>query len=203
VAVPSEVAYAPPRIGPRTALLRLVVFSDFECPACRAGAKEMDRFLARHAGEVELQVVSIPVRRLHQLSAGDAMPASAYLGAALGVAMHRRGHFWEYYKGVFLNDRPVDATLLWDVTARTVGAQEIPAVTRLLAEDGIRGVLRHNATLAERYHVTKIPTYIVNGETVVGMMTVEKLEAWLAAARQRIAAAPTASVAAAVSHAPH
>jgi protein-disulfide isomerase len=172
-----------PRLGPRNAPMKIVLFSDFECPACRVAAKELDQFLARHPGEVEVQLVSVPVGR-HGGQAGKAAPLAEFLGASLGVVMHRRGQFWDFYKGVFLAERPVDERLLWEVAGRVAGVHEIPGITAELGKPEVKAALRRNAAIVEKYKATRIPTFYINGQVSVGALKVEVLEAKLAELRK-------------------
>lgn len=174
-----------PRLGPRDAPMKIVFFSEFECPACRMAAKEMDRFLARHPGEIEVQLVSVPISRSRDSAGSEAVPLSEYLGPALGLVMHGRGLFWDFYKGVFLSDRSVDERLLWEVASRVAGPQEIPSITRDLGKPEVRAALERNGAIAEMYKVSRIPTYIINGKVEVGALTVAALETRLAEVQER------------------
>jgi uncharacterized membrane protein/protein-disulfide isomerase len=176
-----------PRVGPRHAALRIVVFSDFDCPACRLAAKELDRFLARHPGEIEVRVVSLPVHRIKALVSGDELPLSDYLSSAIGVVMHRRGRFWEYYRSVFLSDQLVDERFLWQVTAQILGPNEIHAVRRDAEKPEVLATLRRHAALARNYNIASTPGWMINGSVATGAMKVDELEARLANARRRSA----------------
>ncbi len=172
-----------PRLGPRTAPMKLVLFTAFECPACRTGAKELERFRNLHPDEVELQVVTIPLHGFPALLKDEPVPIANYLPAALGLVMHRRGRFWEYYREVFHGERKVDEQFLWDVIARIAGPREIPAIARELEQPATISALRRQAAIARLNNVTSTPTYLIDGKREVGPLKAGELKARLGAAR--------------------
>ncbi len=171
-----------PQISPDQAVLHITEFVDFECPACRFSARELDRFMAKHPGEVELRCASL---MLHCTQAGgNVPPGAACLAARVGAVMQRRGLFWLYYKGIMFSERKVDEALVWDVVCNILGNDQLLSVRSELANPAIQGALRINMRLAHNNKIDQTPSWIINRHLEVGTKTEEAWEELLAAARK-------------------
>ena len=182
-----------PRVGPPNAPLKIVVFGDFQCSACRIAAKRVDRFIARHQGEVEMRFVNVPVHQIRRLAAGESLPLSDYLASAVGVVMEKRGLFWDFHTSIFLSDRPVGERLLWDTAMKLLGTSDMNVLKHEVERPDVLATVRRNAGIATRYGFARTPCYIIGGEPVDEPMTPERLEARLTDALRRAHAGARAS----------
>lgn len=181
--VPSDTKGGLPRIAPDNAVLHITEFSDFECPACRYSARELDRFMARHPGEVALRCAILLPHSGHQTGS---VPAEALgLAARVGAAMQNRGLFWPYYKDIMLSDRIVDETRVWEVVENLVGKDQMPLVRTELGKTEVAAVLERNIAVAQNNKVSQTPSWIINHHLEVGAKTEASWEELLAAARKQ------------------
>lgn len=158
-----------PRIIADRAVLHVTEFVDFECAACRYSARELDRFMTKHPGTVELRCAILLSSCRHE--AGRVSPQAVCLAARVGAVMQNRKLFWPYYKAVMLTDRVVDETLVWDVVEGLVGKDQVPAVRRELDQPAAAAILQGNSALAESNQVGQTPSWLINRRLEVGAKT--------------------------------
>lgn len=78
--------------GPKNAKVKLVEFSDFECPFCARAYPTVEQLLKDYSGKISFSYMQFPLTQIHP----DAQKSSE---AALCAA--DQGKFWEYYHKVF------------------------------------------------------------------------------------------------------
>jgi protein-disulfide isomerase len=84
---------APARLkGPVGAPVRIVEFSDFECPYCRSVQETIRRVLAKYQGQASLDFRDFPLNNLHP---------RAQLAAEASRCAAEQGKFWEYHDRLF------------------------------------------------------------------------------------------------------
>ena len=84
-------------VGRPDAPLQLVEYADFECPACQAALRMLDRIRRRLGVELMLVVRHFPVVDAHPM----ALTAAEAVEAAGG-----QGRFWEMYRRIYRDRRP-------------------------------------------------------------------------------------------------
>lgn len=110
-----------PVYGPRDAKVQLVVFSDFECPACRRFAETAHHLLEHYGDAVSLVFKHYPLSdQCHPLMTHDMHPEAC--GAAYAaVAAHNQGRFWEFHDAAFeLESDLTDDVILGILAALTL-----------------------------------------------------------------------------------
>ena len=144
------------------AKVRVVEYTDFQCPACAGGARALRGFLEAHPGMVSVEYRYYPLSEIH----AHALRAAMYAECA-----SRQGQFWAYHDQLFLRQKE------W---ARAENAE--PVFQRLAKETGL-DMTRLNACVADERTklavqlekagglmkgVRATPTYFVNGQMQVG-----------------------------------
>lgn len=76
-----------PSIGPRTAPVTVIMFSDFQCPACAGTHPLLKRVMDEFPGKVRLVVRDFPLENLHE---------NAFQAALAANAAHAQGKYAEY-----------------------------------------------------------------------------------------------------------
>ncbi len=82
-----------PAIGPATAPVTLVVFSDFQCPKCKKLHDQLDAFEKEYAGKVRVVARNYPLEQ-HVM---------ARKAAEAAEAAFEQGKYWEYANLLFAN----------------------------------------------------------------------------------------------------
>lgn len=80
------------RLGPEAAPVEIVVFSDFQCPACQTVAPVLKRLVTEYDGRVSLVYRHFPLPQ-HEYAAGDAEAAEA---------AGEQGRFWETHDAILV-----------------------------------------------------------------------------------------------------
>ena len=172
-----------PRIASDRAVLHVTEFVDFECAACRYSARELDRFMTKHPGAVELHCAILMSSCRHEV--GRVSPQAVCLAARVGAVMQNRKLFWPYYKAVMLTDRVVNETLVWEVVEGLVGKEQVASVNRELDQPAAAVILQGNIDLAASNQVDQTPSWIINQHLEVGAKPEAAWEKLLAAARKQ------------------
>jgi protein-disulfide isomerase len=94
---PSSVVEVPagtsPALGPQTAPITIVVFSDFECPACKAVTPLLEELQHKFPQDVRLVHKYFPLSK----------HLRARYAARAAFAAHKQGRYWEMEKLIFEN----------------------------------------------------------------------------------------------------
>ena len=150
-----------PQIGPEDAPVSLVVFSDFQCPACRSFARELGVLLQRFPQELRVVFKDFPldaecnkvVRRTRHPSACEA--------AAAAEAARLQGKFWEFYRLAFSADKDFDGEKLRNL-AQEAGL-EMERFDDCRSQPGVAAAVERDIALALRLRVDSTPAVFLNG----------------------------------------
>jgi protein-disulfide isomerase len=91
---------AAPSLGPATAPVTIVEYSDFGCPACWAWHQSgaLDQLRAKYGDQIRFVWRDFPVITLLSPKAAEA-----------GQCAHEQGKFWEFHNVVFNHDGAIEA----------------------------------------------------------------------------------------------
>lgn len=157
-----EVRLAPPRLpamkiddsspsrGPRQAPVVVTMFTDFQCPYCKAEQPLVQKLLAAFPEEVRLVVKQLPLEQ-HPF---------AMTAARGAVCAAQQQHFWEYHDNLFARDA-VNASAPRDA-ARESGLDLARFDSCLNGEESRNAVLA-DVQEARRDGIAGTPTFVVNG----------------------------------------
>jgi len=149
--------------GKPSAPIRIEVFSDFQCPACRSFYLEtMRSVLADYADAGKVCVV---YREFPLNQHPYARPAARYAHAALQLGVRQ----WALVAdALYLSqDRWSLDGQLEPVLASALSKEDLDRVKKLAAEDAVETVIDRDIALAKQFQVTSTPTFFIsaNGKT--------------------------------------
>ena len=151
-----------PAIGPDDAPVRMVVFTDYQCPACRASHAAMHRAV-REAGDVRLIYRDLPVFG----------PVSER-AAKVALAAHKQGLSAQVHDAFMRDPRRLDEPVLREIVERQGG--DWAWIERDLASDPAIGrQLAANQQDALRLGVSGTPTYLIGPYLVTGALNREEI----------------------------
>lgn len=152
------------RMGPSTASVRIVEFSDFECPFCRKMSFRLDSLRQRHPADVAVVYHHFPlVQHLHALAAANAAECAADQDA-----------FEAFHDKLFQRPDLVEAEA-WDSVGRLVGLEP----TRFLAcvaSAEHRDAVQRDVQEGERLGIEGTPAIIIRGSMTTGTIATTELE---------------------------
>ena len=145
-----------PSVGPASAPVTIVEFSDFQCPYCKLSVPLMKEILAKYPDKVKVVYRDYP---------GPNHPHAQQAAEAAQCAGDQ-GKFWEYHDSLF--DRQAPGTG-WNFTelAKEIGLNQDAFATCL-------NTGRYREEVAKDLHdgfklgVTSTPTFFINGRPLVG-----------------------------------
>jgi protein-disulfide isomerase len=160
------------RMGPEHAPVRIVVFSDFQCAACRVLAAHLKTIRAEDAG-VEVVYRHAPLDR-HR----EAIPAARASDCA-----GAQGRFEAYHDALFAAQDSIGTTR-WDAFARRAAVPDLAAFNRCISTSAADAPLARDTLAAQKLNVTGTPTYLLNDLRFAGAPPLDSLRAHVARARR-------------------
>jgi protein-disulfide isomerase len=145
-----------PVIGPETARVTIVEFSDFQCPFCAAAVIQARILLEKYPKDVRLIFKQFPLDDHSQ----------AFLAAQAAVAAHAQGKFWQMHDKLYDNYRSISPQniLIW--------AKEIGLDMKKFVEEVDSGKykteIQNEMKQGEVAGVQGTPTFFFNGRRYSG-----------------------------------
>lgn len=167
-----------PRLGPDSAAITVVVFSDFECPYCGRGRWTLSDLRSQFGDEVRVVWRNYPLpNHPHARAAAE---------AALEVRAQRGdAAFWRFHDLLFAHQTDLEEDDLARY-AELVGA-DAARLRDALREGAHRSAVDGDIALANRLGVDGTPAFLVNGTMIAGAQPYSVFEALSAAVLQRAA----------------
>ena len=151
-----------PFAGPEDALVKVVEFSDFECPYCSKAADTMRGLKQRYAGKP----VQFVYRHFPLSFHPNAKPAAEYAQCA-----QQQGKFWEMHDGIFARQSELSPDMLKDVAGKA--GLDIAKLDACLAAGTVGSEIDEDMRKAQEVGVQGTPSFFVNGQTYGGNPTVD------------------------------
>jgi len=150
-------------MGSPSAPVKLIIWSDFQCPNCRRAAEPLKWIVLKYPKEVQVIFKHLPLE-MHK----KALPA-----AKASLAAAKQGKFWEYHD------------LIWQT--RKISPEELEAHAKTLGldfdkwkadrdSDQIKKEIEHDISLAGAMGLTGTPGLVVNGRVGKGWGSVLGIE---------------------------
>ena len=154
-----------PRLGTTDSSVRLIVFSDFQCPICRWFAADLMRIRKRHP-DVAIVFKHYPLS--DQCNDGvsiDLHPLSC--GAALAVeAAKRQEKFWEYHDAIFAAKQELQPETLRELAGNL--SLDLDRFESDLNDPAVAERVQSDIALANALEVSGTPTVFLNGKKLTG-----------------------------------
>ena len=144
-----------PSRGPATAPVTVVMFSDFQCPACARTHPVLKRVMAEFVDKVRFVVRDYPLESIH---------ANAFNAALAANAANRQGKFIEYTERLYASQDSLDKPSLLKLAGElglNVKQFEIDFTDAKAAAE-----IKKDQADAEAYGISGTPTIFVNGVKV-------------------------------------
>lgn len=151
-----------PSVGPGTAKVTIVEFSDFQCPFCARGRQRVDEIKDKYKDKVKIHFRNFPLESIH--------PNAFHAAEAAECALDQ-GKFWEYHNMLFENQSKLDEkSLLGFATELKLDTKAFEACLK----SGTKGALiRKDMEDGNKVGVNSTPSFFVNGHAVRGAQPLE------------------------------
>ncbi|HEV7698940.1 MAG TPA: thioredoxin domain-containing protein [Pyrinomonadaceae bacterium] len=144
-----------PAKGPVTAPVTVLMFSDFQCPACSATHPILKTVMDRYPGKIRFVVRNYPLMSRHE---------NAWNAALAAAAANRQGKFFEYIEILYTHQLVLDVESLKKYAA-DIGLNAAQFELDFKS-DAVAAEVRKDIADGESYHLSSTPTIFVNGARV-------------------------------------
>lgn len=145
-----------PSVGPATAPVTIVIFSDFQCPKCAATHAALANLVKTYAGKVRVVARNFPLEQ-HEF---------AYTAAVASEAAFEQGKYWEYADLLFANQSNLSAARLKELA--TQAGLDRAKFDAALDSPRFADLVDRDLTDGTRVGVGSTPAVFVNGRPVAG-----------------------------------
>ena len=158
-----EIAGGGPTRGPADAPIKLVEFSDYQCPFCKNAEAVVEQVLERYPNQVQLVFRQFPLDNIHP---------QARAAAEAAMCAGDQGKFWEYHEALFRHTPKLGEAELGQY-ATQIGLDRA-AFDACLAEDRHAATVQADVEAGQAIGVSGTPAFYVNGLPVSGARSVEQ-----------------------------
>lgn len=162
-----ELAPHQPALGPATAALTLIVFSDYGCPYC--GLLDHRLRELRKSAREDLRVVFVQLPRKHD--------EQAELAARSALSADRQAKFDPYNRALHARRQKLGDKVMMDL-ALEVGLDR-ETFARDLADPARTAEVEADVALAESLAIPGTPSFMLNGELHLGVRSPDELQGLL------------------------
>ena len=150
-----------PAVGPRSASVQIVEYSDFECPFCARASSTVRQIRETYGDRVLLVYRDFPLPNHSQ----------AFRAAEAAQCAYEQGRFWEYHDKLFANfGRLSPEELKQHAADLGLDGQEFATC---LDSGRKRQSVQQDLDEGEQYGVRATPTFFINGRPVSGAQPFE------------------------------
>lgn len=162
--------------GPREASVRIVIFSDFECPYCARTSEAITQVMKQYPNEVQIEFLNLPLPQ----------HANARIAAIAGIAAHRQKAFWPMHDKLFNGDNDLDHKSFLRMAGEL--SLDVARFERDLKDPALAKLVERDLAIGKAVGADGTPTLFINGRGVFGAKPFKLLQvhidAEIAAARQ-------------------
>jgi protein-disulfide isomerase len=156
--------------GNSDAEVKIVEYSDFQCPACSAYAPMIEAFVNDHIDEIGLAYRHFPLKSIHP---------NAEIAAQAAEAAGKQEKFWEMHNLLFENQESWSATTnpkrYFTEYAEALDLN-IDQFNKDMGSKEVRGLVKADLLSAEENRLNSTPSFIINGEKIDNPKSVEELK---------------------------
>lgn len=143
-----------PSFGPETATVKIVEFSDFECPFCSRAASVVHQIREKYGDKVHFAFRQYPL----------AMHANANVAAQAALAANAQGKFWQFHDELFKNQQALDRASL-EKHAKASGL-DLGSFKKSLDDKKFAEQVAADMKLGDQASVQGTPTMFINGKRI-------------------------------------
>ncbi|MBZ0114203.1 MAG: thioredoxin domain-containing protein [Thermoanaerobaculia bacterium] len=145
-----------PTLGPDTAPVTIVAFSDFECPYCERVVPTIEQVRKNYGDQVRVVFRQFPL----------SIHANAQKAAEASLCAGDQGKFWEMHDLMFAEQKQLGVEALKDKAARLEldGAQFAKCLDSGQHEDQVKADVREGFKIG----VSSTPSLFINGQALTG-----------------------------------
>ena len=153
-------------LGPDTAPIKILDFSDFQCPACGTAVPILEKIMEKYPGKIQLTFKHFPLR-MHVWA------AVAHQSAECSA---RQGKFWDFYKLMYKNQSVwsilSDPMVTFAMYATEIGLN-MDEFSKCMVDTTVAESIAAEKKEGETLEISSTPTFFVNGKMFAGPMELQ------------------------------
>lgn len=159
--------------GSPEAMVTVLEFTDFQCPYCKNFSEnERGRLLERYDGKIRFVVKNYPLEAAHP---------EAKMAAIAAQCGHRSGRYWELEQALFASATDLNEQSVSSMGRRLgLGAEFDTCLSERHTLEEVEQDIRD----ARAVGVRGTPTFVVNGQVVLGALPLEMVDSAIDSGRQ-------------------
>ncbi len=157
------------KVGPDDAKVKLIEFSDFQCPYCKMFQKTIDDIIKEYGNDVQLVFKNLPLDSIHP---------RARVAALAGQCANEQGKFMDYANKLFDNQKSWTKTKdnkLFITYARQLGL-DTNKFSQCLKDKKYKDAIDTTVSQAEKFGISGTPALFVNDKYKGGVSKLEDLK---------------------------
>lgn len=158
------ISAADPRIGRVSAPMQLVVFSDFECSACRRFSTVLQHLLREFDGDLSVVFKHLPLSNACNPGAKSDFHPDACQAAWAAEAARRQRSFWKFHNALFASNLKDPQFSLKTLAARQ--GLDVGRFREQCDDEQTRAKVQADVELANRLGLRSTPSLFLNGRPV-------------------------------------
>lgn len=145
-------------LGPPNAPIKIIEFSDFQCPFCAAAESSLSALVQRGHGRVAVVYRNYPITQLHRYALQAAIAAEC---------ASDQGRFAAYHNALF---RFQDSLGIWTWSkyAQVAQVRDTARLMSCVAHQTTRARVERDHTVGDSLHIVGTPTFVAAGKLFMG-----------------------------------
>lgn len=153
-----------PVTGNPEAKVKIVEFSDFECPSCRLLSSNMNAILLEYKDKVSFYFMNYPLDKSINENVKKEIHKNAGITALAGVCANEQGDFWNFQNALFENQTKLGRDFLIEL-AEQQGLDKDKFISCLDSEETKQKVMQ-DIKQGNDIGITGTPALFINGRKV-------------------------------------
>ena len=151
-------------LGSVKAPVQVVVFSSFQCPACKTLAPSMANIHKKFGNTIGISFRNFPLSSACNAALSEDMQPRSCESAFATVAAERQNRFWNYHDHLFETSLEQNDKTLTSI-AKNIGL-DLDKWNRDRNSDEVKKIIADDLAIAYRIGINSTPTVFINGRRV-------------------------------------
>jgi protein-disulfide isomerase len=162
------------RMGPASAPVQIVEFSDFQCPYCATFAETLRKLRTKYPDRVAVLYRHFPLQEIHP---------HARTAALATECAAQQGRFEAYHDRLFAHQDSIGSKA-WERFAAEAGIGDMDAFTRCMRDERLLANVDRDKEVADATGIRLTPSVIIDGTLIPGALSEAELEKWITGRRR-------------------
>lgn len=156
-------------LGSQQSPIRIVEFSDFQCPFCARVRTRLDQIRKEYPGKVTIVYRHLPLEGIHP---------QAFTAALAAECAGAQDRFESYHDALFERQDSIGKRS-WERYAEDAKVPDLAEFNRCVAERRFESRVKQDMAEADRLGIQGTPMFIFDGKMISGASAPQQLSSWV------------------------